>query len=289
METDTLPIGYATTEIEAKNCFLDALTTIDLAAEDKYKPSAISLYYVSTSFEGTSAAQGEILITRTFDALANALIALFATLACYLGLSAIGTRLIGGWSIFVNAQKRNFSKFQLNHAEDLKNLLERLQWSISSFLSNTMRQGKRGIPTTQCLQFAQYLQQHITGDAQFTHLLSPLPTSIAALVHVISPSKAATLNAHHFVATPAPPPPHLYTPTPRQALPPAQVPHVPAQIPPCQSPRWNPPNRRQNLIATPVFHLPLNPLLAGHPALVTCVLIPYGQAIRFPLCVLQKM
>ena len=54
-EVDTLPFGYATTEIAAKNCFLDALTTVDLANKKPFKPSVLSLYYVSTSFNGTGA------------------------------------------------------------------------------------------------------------------------------------------------------------------------------------------------------------------------------------------
>ena len=145
-----LPDDYKVQSLDAKDDFLKALTSMDLVHPDPQKINPFSLYKVSESFHGTSAAQGPILITRSADSLLKAVKGLLATDACAFGLEAVATRYLKLWRVFLETRGTRLTEIRDGRPESLR-IFEHLHFEINAEHDDIVEECRTGMPTTLCL------------------------------------------------------------------------------------------------------------------------------------------
>ena len=173
---------------------------MELVSYDWCQISPYSLYYVSESFAGTSAAREGILITRTERALTQSIKALMGIDASYFGISSVPTQFLLSWYDFFNEHGPVLSQIR-NNCPAHRDIYCKLQHEIDSVHSEIAKTARFSQPQFDVVDEAKCTQRAlITGRIP---LLKPLPGHILDKVRNVSSQESAELTS--FLRPFAPP------------------------------------------------------------------------------------
>jgi hypothetical protein len=187
-----LPEEDMVQSIEAKEVFLKALISMDLINPDPQAVNPYGLFYISETFDGTSAAQGPLLIARSATTLLQAVKGLQAADACNFGRGAIPTCLMRTWRKFLEKESARLMRIR-NGCPEWVHLFERMELDIDTEHSQVIEQCRTGMPDTSCLFRAEQMQlDFIAGRVP---QLRPFTKSIYDAVVNVSNSEREALNS----------------------------------------------------------------------------------------------
>ena len=194
------PPSFRLATISTKDCILKAIASMDLVSHEVTQVSPYSLYYVSESFAGTSAAHDGMLITRTERALTQCIKALMGIDASYFGISAVPTQYLLSWYNFFNEHGPVLSQIRDNCPAH-RDIYAELEHEIDSVHSQIARTARFSQPQYDVVDEAKRTQSALISGRLPT--LKPLPSLILDKVRNVSPQESAELMS--FLRPIAPP------------------------------------------------------------------------------------
>ena len=193
LATQTAPVPYKLATIEAKDCFIRALTTMELASFEVTSISPFSLYFVSETFVGTSAAREGMLIARTERVLVQCIKALMGVDASYFGMSTVPTQFLLSWYDFFNEHGPVLSQIR-NNCPAHRHIYSELQYDIDSVHSEITKTARFSVPQFDVVDEAKHTQRALISGR--LPQLKPLPGPILDKVNNMSPLESAELVSY---------------------------------------------------------------------------------------------
>ena len=184
------PPPFRLATIATKDCILKAIASMDLVSHEITQVSPYSLYYVSESFAGTSAAREGMLITRTERALTQCIKALMGIDASYFGISAVPTQYLLSWYNFFNEHGPVLSQIRDNCPAH-RDIYSELEHEIDSVHSQIARTARFSQPQYDVVDEAKCTQSALISGR--LPILKPLPSLILDKVRNVSPQESAEL------------------------------------------------------------------------------------------------
>ena len=194
------PPPFRLATVATKDCLLKAIASMDLVSYEVTQISPYSLYYVSESFAGTSAAREGMLITRTERALTQCIKALMGIDASYFGISAVPTQYLLSWYNFFNKHGPVLSQIR-NNCPAHRDIYSELQHKIDSVHSKIAKTARFSQPQFDIVDEAKRTQSALISGR--LPMLKPLPSLILDKVRNVSPQESAELMS--FLRPIAPP------------------------------------------------------------------------------------
>ena len=184
------PAPFRLATIATKDCILKAIASMELVSHEISQVSPFSLYYVSESFAGTSAAREGMLITRTERALTQSIKALMAINASYFGISSIPTLFLLSWYDFFIEHGPLLSQIR-DTCPAHRDIYSELQHEIDSVHSEIAKTARVSQPQLDVVDEAKRIQRSLISGR--IPLLKPLPSHILDKVRTVSSQESDEL------------------------------------------------------------------------------------------------